>query len=139
MITILAEASASGDPMISGNWIIAVIGALASAIALFYGKRVGLKEATNNVTLQNPFPEVPVRKVDRPVSFDQHSALDARVARIEIHLDQIQRDQASQYRQILEAGSERELRLTETLNKGLRDVHERLDGLIKSTPHTRRS
>ena len=139
MMAYLAEVAASPDTMVSGNWIITVIGALASALALFYGKRQGLKEATNNMTLQNPVPEIPFRKVDRPVSYDQHNSLEQRVGRIEAHLDVIQRDQANQYRQILEAGSERELRMTEAINNGLREVHHRLDGLLKGPTPPRRS
>lgn len=47
------------DPMISGNWLIAVIGALASAGALFWGKRQGKKEAQETeVTLKQPVPTV---------------------------------------------------------------------------------
>jgi hypothetical protein len=96
-----------------------------------------VKEATNNVTIQPPFPEVPFRKVSNPVSYDQHSALDARVARIELHLDQIQRDQSQQYKQILEAGAERELRMTEVMNEGLREVHRRLDEILTPRPNRR--
>lgn len=123
------------DPQISGNWIIGVIGAVASAMALIYGKRQGLKEATNNITLQSPMPEVPFRKVDRPVSYDQHSSLEARVGRIELHLDSMQRDAAAQYKQLLEAGAARESRLTETLNEGLRAVHDRLDKTFFNPPN----
>jgi hypothetical protein len=50
---------ASADPMISGNWIIAVIGALASAAAMFWGKKQGKREAQETeVTLKPPVPTV---------------------------------------------------------------------------------
>jgi hypothetical protein len=62
------------------------------------------------------------------------------VARIENHLDRIERDGALQYKQILEAGSERELRMTEVLSNGLREVHARLDAIIQTNhlPPSRR-
>lgn len=90
------------------------------------GKAEG--ETSREVTIKNQ--PLQMTKTDRPVSFDQHSALDARVARIEIHLDRIERDGALQYKQLLEAGSERELRMTEVLAQGLREVHSRLDALL---------
>jgi hypothetical protein len=131
----MAEA-APADPQISGNWILAVLGALGTLAAGFYGHAKG--KSAQRFALEAPVPEVPFRKVDRPVSFDQHTSLEARVARIETHLDTIQRDQAMQYRQILEAGSERELRMTEVINHGLREVHARLDGLATTRPPSRR-
>ena len=131
----MAEA-APADPQISGNWIIGVLGAIATILGVIFGHARG--KSAQRFSLDSPVPEVPFRKVDRPVSFDQHSSLEARVGRIELHLDVIQRDQAQQYRQILEAGSERELRMTEVISQGLREVHARLDGIIKPHP-TRRS
>lgn len=139
MMNLLAETVAA-DPMISGDWMLKLIGALFTGAALVLGRYWGKKEESAKLTLPNPMPEMPFRKVDRAVSFDQHSALDARVARIENHLDRIERDGAMQYKQILEAGSERELRMTEVLAQGLREVHARLDALItrQSPPTTRR-
>jgi ABC-type thiamine transport system ATPase subunit len=123
------------DPMISGNWIIGVIGAAGTLLGIIFGF---LKGKSQEVVIKDQ----PVRftKDQRPVSYDQHHALDARVGRIEQHLDAIQRDQGLQYKQILEAGAERELRMTEFFGAGLREVHARLDKIleVKSNP-TRRS
>lgn len=55
-------ATAAADPMVSGNWIIGVIGALASAGALILGKYQGRKEAAeSSVTLKKPVPTVVTR------------------------------------------------------------------------------
>jgi len=131
----MAEA-VPADPQISGQWILGVLGAIGTILGIIFGHARG--KAAQRFSLEAPVPEVPFRKVDRPVSFDQHTSLEARVARIETHLDTIQRDQAMQYRQILEAGSERELRMTEVINHGLREVHARLDGLVKPSSSSRR-
>ena len=135
MMNLLAETAAAADPMISGNWLIGFLGAAGTLIGVIRGHQKG--KASQGVTLNTPIPEMPFRKVERPVSYDQHNSLEQRVARIEVHLDVIQRDQASQYRQIIEAGAERELRLTETLHAGLREVHARLDDIIKSPTNRR--
>lgn len=119
------------------TFVVAIIGALGAVWVK--GRSTGRTEGENSreVTIKNQ----PLRmmKDDRPVSFDQHSALDARVARIEIHLDRMERDAAQQYKQLLEAGGERELRMTEFFGAGLREVHQRLDAMMKiSTSTTRR-
>lgn len=65
MIPFLAEATTTAaDPMISGNWILALIGALASAGTLIYGKAQGRKEGREkrSVTLE-----------DQPIGFSHHS------------------------------------------------------------------
>lgn len=135
MMYLLAETAAGADPMISGTWLIGFLGAAGTLLGIIMGHKNG--KASQGVTLNTPIPEMPFRKVERPVSYDQHNSLEQRVGRIEAHLDVIQRDQASQYRTIIEVGAERELRLTETLHAGLREVHSRLDALLKSTPNRR--
>ena len=135
MMNLLAETAAGADPMISGSWLIAVLGAATTLLGIILGHSKG--KASQGVALLAPIPEIPFRKVERPVSYDQHDSLVQRVGRIETHLDVIQRDQANQYRTIIEVGAERELRLTETLHAGLREVHSRLDAILKSTPNRR--
>ena len=137
MMNLLAETAAGADPMISGTWLIGFLGAAGTLLGIIMGHKNG--KASQGVTINTPIPEMPFRKVERPVSYDQHNSLEQRVGRIEAHLDVIQRDQASQYRQIIEAGAERELRLTETLHAGLREVHGRLDAMMKQSNPTRRA
>lgn len=63
MIGLLADAAAS-DPMISGNWLIGIIGALSTAVAAIIGKVAGHKaEASNReVTVKKPVPTIQVRE-----------------------------------------------------------------------------
>lgn len=130
MMEILAETAAAPDAMISGNWIIGVLGAVGTLLGVILGHAKG--KAAQEVSIKDQ----PVRftKDQRPVSFDQHSALDARVGRIENHLDAIQRDAGKQYQQLLEAGAAREIRLMEFMGEGLREVHARLNDLMSKLP-----
>lgn len=127
MIPLLADATV--DPMISGNWIIAVIGALASALALFYGKRQGIKEATNNITLTEPVPTISTRKVLTPPSWDQHKALSDRVLNLEERFTSHERLQTERFIKLMEAGENRKDAILEKFSKDLGQVYDRINQL----------
>lgn len=61
MIPMLAEAS---DTLVSGNWIIAVIGAIAAGIAHVVGRKVGRNEGENSrdVLIKKPVPTIQTRE-----------------------------------------------------------------------------
>jgi hypothetical protein len=138
MTEFLYLAEANGDPMISGNWIIAVIGAVASAGALLIGKMQGRKEATD-MTLRDPVPTVPTSKVYHPPSWDMHQALTHRVIKLEDgmtrmqdELQSIRKESGLQYVSLLQAGSDRELRIGEKLDAVASEIHRRIDKVLKS-------
>ena len=63
MLNLIAETATAPDPMISGNWIIGLIGALTSLATLLIGKRQGIKEAADaHVTLKKPVPTIQTRE-----------------------------------------------------------------------------
>lgn len=68
MIQILADAATKPDAMISGEWLIAIIGALASAAALVIGKVQGRKESesSRDVTIKPPVPRLDVNMHEDP-------------------------------------------------------------------------
>lgn len=81
-------AEAAPDALISGNWLLAVIGALASAGALIIGKYQGRKEAQeSSVTIKKPVPTV--RTQEEPeyvtiITFNGHlKRIEASIAGIE--------------------------------------------------------
>jgi hypothetical protein len=134
----MTEILATTDTMISGNWIIATIGALASAGALLLGKMQGRKEA-QEMTLRDPVPTVPTSKVYQPPSWDAHQALTHRVFKLEEGMTRMQDDLKSirqenglQYASLLQAGSDRELRLSEKLDAVANLIHRRIDTVLKS-------
>ncbi len=134
-MNLLAEAaSAAPDTMISGNWLILVIGALFSGAALLLGKvqgkKEGLKEASN-ITLQNPVPEVPTRKVSTPPSWDAHRALVDRVTALEMVTQELRRDAAHQYHELMTAGAAREQSISDKLDGIARGIHSRIDAFMK--------
>jgi hypothetical protein len=92
-------ANAAADPMISGNWIIAVIGAIAAGVAAVLGKMQGRKEGMNSrdVTLQAPVPEVPVKKVYSPPTFSQHMEIVRRVDALEADQKILRREMAESF------------------------------------------
>jgi len=131
-------AAAASDPMISGNWIIMVIGAISTGIALVIGKMQGRKEA-QRTTLESPVPEVPTRKVSTPPSWDAHRALCDRVLRLEEDMKSLHQEvkkgteaQADQFRQLMVAGADREIRISEKLEGFASAIHRRIDETLHS-------
>lgn len=122
------------------EWLTAFVVATIGAIGAVWlkAKSIGRSEGENSREVTIKDQPVKFEKSQRPVSFDQHAALDARVARMEAHHDAMQRDQAAQYKQILDAGAERETRLMEFFGAGLREVNLRLDQILNRPPTTRR-
>lgn len=136
MIDLLANATAQADPMISGNWILAMIGAITTAAAAFFGKQQGKKEAART-QIESPVPEVPTRKVSTPPSYDAHRALEHRVNRLEADMQQlaneikaIRSEQHSQFVQLMAAGAERQLAINEKIEGFANAIHRRIDDVF---------
>lgn len=66
MIGFLADVAAgsNADPMISGDWVLKLVGALFTGIALIAGRYWGRKEKENesSVTLKKPVPTIQTRE-----------------------------------------------------------------------------
>lgn len=118
------------ETLISGEWIttliVAIIGAIGSA-AIAYKK--GAASATET-RLASPVPEVPTRKVSTPPSWDAHRALVDRVTALEHISQELRRDMALQYREMMTAGAERESRLSDKLDGIARGIHHRIDEIL---------
>jgi hypothetical protein len=116
--------------MISGEWItglvVAVIGAVGSAMVAY--KKGAASRMTTSIT--DPVPEVPTRKVSTPPSWDAHRALCDRVSRVEETTQELRRDLAGQYRELMQAGAAREQSLSDKLDGIARGIHHRIDELM---------
>jgi hypothetical protein len=131
------------ETMVSGEWItsfvVGVIGAASAAlIAWKKGQAQGRGE---NITLKDPVPEVPVRKIYSPPTFAQHQDLERRVTCIERdakehreHMDaqlrDIRREQAEQFVKLMNAGEVRKDAIMDSMNNMVRAFHSRVDQLI---------
>lgn len=120
-----------GETLISGEWIIAlvvaIIGAVASGI-INYQRGV----ASQQIRVSEPVPEVPIKKNYQPPTWDQHKGLEMRVTALEHTTAELRRDLAIQFRDLLQAGAEREARLSEKLDKMCATIDGRIDKMLEN-------
>lgn len=119
--------------MISGAWLTTFVVGIITAIGGVWlkGKSQGVKEATNNITIQSPMPEVPVKKVYSPPTFSQHMDLVRRVEAVESNVAELRRDQMKQFRDLLEVGEARKDAILERFNTVADGFHARVDQVLK--------
>lgn len=131
------------ETMISGEWLtgftVAIIGAIGSSLLAW--KKGEAKGRGENVTLKEPVPELPVRKVYTPPTFSQHQELVRRVAALETEskehreyvegqLRDIRREQSEQFVKLMNAGETRKDAIMDSINDMVRSFHSRVDNLI---------
>ena len=116
MVNLLAEVGVgASDTLISGNWIIGMIGALFTGAALLLGKHQGKKqEQDRKVTINDPIPKV--RTQEEP-EYVTNEILNGHLARIDGSIREIKQAQ----------DSERGVARTAISN-----VHSRLDKVIEN-------
>lgn len=127
------------ETLVNGEWltsiVVAVIGALATGAALVVSKmretKAYEKGRGETMTIAEPVPELPFKKVLTPPSWDQHQALMARVATLEAATLELRRDMAAMFRDLLHAGGERENRISDKLDGIAREIHKRIDAQMK--------
>lgn len=129
MTQLIAQAGDAGGVMTIGAGVITAIGIAAAGIVTAFRK--GQASPRQAVTLQEPVPEVPVKRVYSPPTYYQHHALEKRVERVEGAVDQLRRDQAEQYRMLMNAGEERKDKIFEKMDGIARGWHQRMDVLMK--------
>jgi hypothetical protein len=114
--------------MIDGEWLTGIVVAIIGAVGAIYARTRGRAEGrAENITLGEPVPTVPVQKIYGPVTWDQHKSLVDRVGRLEATTIELRRDMAVQFRELLEAGGQRENRIAEKLDGIARGIHHRID------------
>jgi|GEM_PF-4709768 len=117
---------------VSPETVGAIIGSLI--IALIGGGYLGKRAADNRIRIADPLPVVTTRKQSTPPTWDQHAGLERRVTVIEQGQSEMRREMALQYREILESGGMREIRLTEKLEGIARGIHARIDAMFPPIP-----
>jgi len=128
--TILADGAAGA--MIPGEWItffvVSIITAIGGAFAAY---KKGLASATST-RLEEPVPIIRTKRVSEPPTWDQHMELHHRVSALEHTTQELRRELACQFRELLQAGGEREMRITDKLDGIARAIHARIDDQLKS-------
>lgn len=121
--------------MISGEWIIALLVAVIPLIGGVWvkAKKAGERQAnaSRDVTLREPLPDVGVRRVFSPPSFSQHMEVVRRVETLEKDVREIRRENAEQFRKLLEVGESRKDTILQKLEDTARAYHARVDELLR--------
>jgi hypothetical protein len=81
--------------------------------------------------LEEPVPVIPTRKVFANVTWNDLQPIITRMDRLEKHLDEVRREQSDQFKEILEAGSTRENRITTHMDDVARAIHSRIDDMMR--------
>jgi hypothetical protein len=129
-------APAAGDQMISAGAVTAILTGITALVTGVIGAVIGKKQA-QATKLEPPVPEVPTRKVSTPPTYDAHRALVERVSRLETDMQRmgedvktIRHEQAAQFTQLMTAGAERQLAISEKLEAMASSLHTRINELI---------
>lgn len=131
MIEILAAAE---DPMISGKFIIGLIGAIATGIALVLGKMQGRKEAeSRDVSIKKPVPTIQVR--EEPL-WATKPDLDAHIRRTDEQLKEIRQEMNTDIVNLHERINKHSSILSETKGKA-EQIDGKVDKLLSLALHTR--
>lgn len=126
--------------MISGEWLTTFVVAVIGAFGGLYAKaRRDVRKATESrdVTVKDPVPEVPVKRVYSPPTFFQHRALEERVSRVEADQREMRRENAENFMKLMEAGETRQNRLIDKMDQMARSIHARIDQITH--PQTKNS
>lgn len=103
-------------------------------LGLVFGKVWGKREA-QGMRIEEPVPTVPTRKVAGYVTWDSFQPIVTRMDRLERHLDEVRTEQSAQFKEILEAGSQRSERLSTHMDDIARAIHSRIDDMMRDAQH----
>lgn len=118
--------------MVSGPMIVAIIGALTTFAGVLLGMRM-----KNQLELRAKGEEKTNEEAARvytPPTFYQHRQLEQRVVRLEQGIEDLRKDQAEKFTQLLQAGQERADRLIDKMDDVARAYHARVDQLMQHAP-----
>jgi hypothetical protein len=140
MMTYLSQAAADAGNMLQITMGAGAVTALGGAVVLIV-KALKAKMQRAKVTLQEPVPEVPVTMTRKynPPTFSQHMDAVRRIDRLEHCVDEIRREAAKNYTELMNAGEARTNRMLDKLDDVARAFHSRVDDLIANRPPNRKA
>lgn len=124
----LAQATPPPDTMVSGNWVIQLIGAVIIAVGSLYGG-VKLRDATVQRREVGPQP-FEVRERREP-SYAEVRALEQRVEKLEEEIEALRTEQMRQYKEMTAAAEERANRILRGVRESAAGIYSKLDTVTK--------
>ncbi len=124
------QAPSAPDPMISGNWLITLIGALFSGAALVLGKYWGRTAERQQRTVTISGQPVQFQNTPAAVTVNDLGDLTRRMGVAESEIRGLRDEQSKHYKQLLESGHEREIRIINKMDEEAREWHGRLDAIF---------
>ena len=134
--------------MISGEWLISfgkmvLVAAGPAGAAWIIAFKKG-KASKTSTKIEDPVPEVPVKRIYTPPTFSQHQDVVRRVAALEAEaketrehfegqLRQIRSEQHEQFVKLMEAGEMRKDMIFEKIESMARGFHSRVDQIIQDS------
>ena len=140
----MAEAAPPApDPVISGNWLVNALVILIPVIAAAFvvmvrknhWKAQGTKEEAQKRSTTIEGQPIGVTEMKPSPTWQQHHDLTKRVFKVEESINRLSEEQARQFRDLLSAGHERELRIMDKIDDVARAFHSRVDALIDAPSH----
>lgn len=127
-LSILAET------LISGDWLIslckmALVAAGPAGAAWIIAFKKG-KASTTLTKIEDPVPEIPVKRVYSPPSFSQHMEVVRRLETLETDHAKLRQEVAKQYVELLKVGEERKDKIIDEFNRVATGFHSRVNQLV---------
>jgi hypothetical protein len=117
-----------------GSWVttkmIGVLFAGIAAVVTAAGVAYSKGKSSSKVEVENQ--PLHVKQVDHYVTRGELKPLEQRIERVEASVERSRDEQAKQYRQLLESGAEREVRVLDKIDKMQSNVSKRIDEIFKT-------
>lgn len=127
-MNLLSETMISGEWLISfGKMVLVAAGPAGAAWIIAFKKGKASKTSTK---IEDPVPEVPVKRIYTPPTFSQHQDVVRRVGQLESDVRDIRQRQSEQFTKLLEVGEERKDKIFEKIDNMARGFHARVDQIL---------
>jgi len=130
-LIILAQTAADAGNLVHISAGATALAAIGTGVALVIrAARERVKNA--KMTLQEPVPDIPVTMTRKynPPTFSQHMEVVRRVCTLESTVQEIRREAAENYKELMAAGESRTNRMLDKMDDVARGFHSRVDDLI---------
>lgn len=131
---LMQTAAGSGGGLTIETAAIIGVGTAIAAVVTAFKRGQSNPKVKAAATLQEPVPDLPVRKVYSPPTFWQHKALEDRVAKLESNFEMLRREQHEGFLSLMTAGENRKDMIFEKIDTMARAFHARVDDIVSTNP-----